>query len=175
MEEWKDIAGYEGYYQVSNLGRVRSLDRTVKKWDGEKVAKGIILKQSKNLRGYLFVELFRNGIGRINTIHRLVAGAFIKNPNNLSQINHKDEDKTNNKMENLEWCDSLYNARFGTRTLRASMKISKKVLVLTECGEEYGRYDSVSLAAKSLGKCKASICNYLKKGISPDGLIFKYQ
>lgn len=120
-EIWKDIEGYEGIYMISSKGRVKSL----------KFGKEKILKNLKNTCGYLFVSLCKNGKFKNYLIHRLVASAFIDNPNNLSQINHKDEDKTNNRIDNLEWCDSSYNINFGTRT----EKIQKPVLQFTKQGE----------------------------------------
>ena len=97
MEEiWKDIEGYEGLYQVSNLGRVKSLG--VDKWH-----KGRVIKpQFDGLKHYLFVQLYKNKKSKRFNIHRLVAKAFIPNPNNLPQVNHKDEVKTNNNARNLE-------------------------------------------------------------------------
>lgn len=174
-EIWKDIPGYEGFYQVSNIGRVRSLDRVTKKWDGERLSKGIIMKQAANIKGYLFVQLFKDGVGKIKTVHRLVAEAFLPNDGRLPQINHKDENKRNNCVENLEWCDGLYNARYGTRNLRAGASSSKAVIVTKSDGGEYGTYSSLGDAAKAVGRSKASICNYIKAGgRSPMGLRFKY-
>ena len=174
-EIWKDIAGYEGIYQVSNKGQVRSLDRVIKKLSGERIVKGRIIKPSANLKGYLFVYLYRDGCGKMRTIHRLVAEAFIPNHSLLPQINHRDEDKTNNDVDNLEWCDNLYNARYGTRNQRVSDKTSRAVIVLNKDGSEYGRYDSLSDVSKAIGRCKSAICGYIKLGsISPIGLIFKY-
>ena len=116
IEEFRDIPGYEGLYEVSNLGRVRSLETER------------ILKPSKNTWGYLFVSLYKNGIKKAVRIHRLVALAFIPNPDNLPCINHKDEDKTNNTVDNLEWCDDKYNANYGTRNERIAEKTRKPVL-----------------------------------------------
>ena len=111
MEEWKSIPGYEGLYEVSNLGRVRSLDR----YDGRNhFRKGKVLSLVKNTDGYLKVLLKCNTKCKTITVHRLVAQAFIPNPDNLPIINHKDEDKTNNRVENLEWCDNYYNLMYGT-------------------------------------------------------------
>lgn len=126
MEEiWKDIKEYEGLYQVSNLGRVKSLGRWVykeyrgKRWQGEK-----ILKQIKNKFGYLRVYLYKNGKAKCYAIHRLVAQVFIPNPYNLPQVNHKDEDKTNNCVSNLEFCTNKFNANYGTRNERISEKLN---------------------------------------------------
>lgn len=172
---WKPVAGYEGYYEVSDAGDVRSIDRIVKKWDGEKLSRGRVLAPSVNLQGYLFVELFRDGIGKPKTIHRIVAEAFIPNPTNLPQINHRDEDKRNNRVENLEWCDGAYNIRYGTNRERAAQKMRKAVVVTTQDGREYGRYPSLGAVSEAVGRCKSAICGYIKNGgVSPIGLIFQY-
>jgi len=174
-EIWKDIDGFEGLYQVSNYGRVRSITRIVKKWDGERTVNGIVLKQAKNTKGYCFVQLYKNGIGKNAVIHRLVAQAFIPNPQGLPQVNHKDENKDNNTALNLEWCDGIYNARYGTRNSRVSQKKSKAIIVLDRDGNEVGRFDSLSSASKFIGRSKPVICGYIKRGdISPLGLLFKY-
>ena len=113
MEIWKDIEGYEGLYQVSNEGRVRSFHRNREK----------ILKSSDNGTGYLMVGLSLDKKYKKCLIHRLVAKAFIPNPNNLLEVNHKDECKTNNSVENLEWCSSKYNNNYGSRTEKTSKKV----------------------------------------------------
>lgn len=106
MEEiWKDISGYEGLYQVSNFGNVKSLN-----WRRTGKPKNLYLKAHN--RGYLQVELAKNGVKKSFMVHRLVAEAFIKNPNGFPVINHKDEDKTNNCVNNLEWCDLSYNVLY---------------------------------------------------------------
>ena len=120
MEQWKDIEGYEGLYQVSNLGNVRSL-----KFSGGNKVK--LLKQNTTKEGYKRVGLCKNGKRKDYRIHRLVAMTFIPNPDNLPIINHKDEDKTNNNVKNLEWCTYEYNNNYGTRNERAGKNISKSI------------------------------------------------
>lgn len=122
-EIWKDIEGYEGYYQVSNLGNVRGVDRICK---SNKFIKGIVLKQQTDKDGYKRIGLKKDGKMKRFAVHRLVAIAFIPNVNNYPCINHKNEDKTNNVVENLEWCTVGYNNHFGTRTKRQSMNTDYK-------------------------------------------------
>lgn len=118
-EVWKDIKGYERLYQVSNFGRVRSLDRVLKNRWGNFCKKGVILTPLLFTKGYLGVRLYDGyGNGKTYRIHRLVAETFLPNPNNYPQVNHKDENKTNNRVENLEWCTLEYNINYGTRTTR---------------------------------------------------------
>ena len=116
MEIWKNIVGYEGKYQISNLGRVKSLkDRY-----GYRER---ILKPSTNKRGYKKVVLVKVGEKRKTfLVHRLVAEAFIPNPNNYSEVNHKDENPSNNNVDNLEWCTRKYNINYGTAIERATEK-----------------------------------------------------
>lgn len=116
IEEWRPIQGYEGLYEVSDWGRVKSLGN-------DKSRKEKILKGKKNTYGYLHVQLRKDGKGTWKYIHRLVAEAFLENPEHLEQVNHKDECKTNNCVENLEWCDRKYNMNYGTRTQRVTEKL----------------------------------------------------
>lgn len=104
-EIWKDIEDYKGLYQVSNLGRVKSLNY-------KRTGKEKILKNSKNSDGYFIVNLCKNGEQKYYKVHRLVAQSFIPNPKNLPIINHKSEDKTDNRFENLEWCTNQYNVEY---------------------------------------------------------------
>lgn len=115
VEIWVDITGYEGLYQISNLGRVKSLEKKA----GLSNRKEKILKQHLDKDGYVKVYLCKNSKVRFLSVHRLIAEAFIPNPNDLPQINHKDENKQNNKIENLEWCSCKYNINYGTRTIRS--------------------------------------------------------
>lgn len=125
MEEiWKDIKNYEGLYQISNLGRVKSLKRVIVRNNNrpllveEKILKQYILKKGN----YLRIGLRKNGKRKFYLVHRLVAEAFIPNPNNLPQVNHKDENTSNNCISNLEYCDVLYNNNYATRNKRISEK-----------------------------------------------------
>ena len=110
---WKDIKNYEGLYQVSELGEIKS-------------KRGIILKPQPNTSGYFQVGLYKNGIRRKFCVHKLVAEAFISNPYNLPEVNHKDEDKSNNTVSNLEWCTRIYNNNYGSHNDRAAFSRSNK-------------------------------------------------
>lgn len=157
-EIWKDIDGYEGLYQVSNLGRVKSL----------KFGKEKVMKVVKFTNGYLGVNLCKEGKVKTHMLHRLVAKTFIENPDNLPQVNHKDEDKTNNIVSNLEFCNAKYNINYGTRNKRSSESKfnhpsrSKKVL----CIETGVIYPSVSQLKREFGFNKSnitSVCNGKRK------------
>lgn len=113
QEIWKDISDYKGLYQVSNLGRIKSKRKILKPINGE----------------YLKVGLSKNGIQKTLTIHRLVAQTFIENSNNYNFVNHKDENKHNNTINNLEWCSSLYNCNYGTRNKKISENQSKYKII----------------------------------------------
>ena len=141
MEIWKDIEGYEGY-QISNMGNVKSL-----KFGKEKILK--LIKDKSN--GYLRVGLYKEGKLKNHYVHRLVAEAFIENHNNFREINHRDEDKANNCVSNLEWCDRKYNINYGTRT----EKTSKRVL----CLETNKIYPSLKEVQRQTGFAKSNISN----------------
>lgn len=115
-EEWRPVVGYEGLYEASSFGRVKSLDRYNSK---NCFIKGRILKQSNDGRGYMSIQLCLNGKIERYLVHRLIAQTFIPNPDNLPQVNHKDENKSNNRVDNLEWCDCSYNINYGTAKERA--------------------------------------------------------
>ena len=104
-EEWKPIEGYEGLYEVSNMGRVKSLNYRMTGKEG-------IMKGGDDGHGYLSVNLWKDGKANKGKIHRLVAQAFLENPQNLPEVNHKNEDKTDNRVENLEWCTKQYNIEY---------------------------------------------------------------
>ncbi len=126
-EIWKDIKGYEGLYQISNLGRVKSIKRVVARGTNYKPIKERVLKAGNN-KGYAYVILCKYGKKKTVQVHRLVAYAFIPNPNNLPCINHKDENPLNNIVSNLEWCTHSYNNSYNE--LRVKAAISKRIPVL---------------------------------------------
>jgi len=109
MEVWKDIIGYEGLYQISNKGRVRSLDHIAIHRGYPYKKRGKVLSVRRNTKGYHQYRLYKNGISWYPKVYRLVAEHFLDNPNNLPQVHHLDEDKDNNSVENLEWCTGVYN------------------------------------------------------------------
>ncbi len=102
-EEWRPVKGYEGLYEVSDLGRVRSLN-----WCGSGTMKVLVL--GSHSAGYKQIYLHKDGNKKPHSVHRLVAESFLPNPKNLPQVNHKDLNKTNNCVENLEWCTASQNA-----------------------------------------------------------------
>ena len=113
----KPVKGYEGYYEVDQFGRVYSIDRIIPVDDnGRKYNKALVnkqMKQNMHSKGYKVVSLTKDGKTKTVFVHRIVAEAFISNEDNLPMVNHKDEDKTNNFVENLEWCTAKYNRSYG--------------------------------------------------------------
>ena len=150
MEHWKSITGYEGLYEVSDIGRVKSL------WHGKEK----ILKPGKNNCGYLLVSLYKDGHVKKLTVHRLVAEAFIPNQNNLDTVNHKDEDKTNNTVSNLEWMSRGDNNNYGTRNKRAAESLSKQVKMFgKKTGELLATFPSTHEAEMITGIAHQNICS----------------
>lgn len=188
--KWVDIKGYEGLYQVSNYGKIINIKRNKE------------LKLHKDKYGYLKVTLSKNNFKKNFLVHRLVALAFISNPNNLLQINHKDENKMNNCVDNLEWCNAKYNCNYGTRVERAKPKIikankGKHYSINTEfkkgqqawnkgintyylakkikCLELNKIYNSISEASKDLGLLAQNIQRSCKTNYKTGGYSFKYE
>lgn len=150
MENWKDIKGYEGRYQVSDLGRVKSLNYN-------KTGKERIKKAAKGSCGYVIVTLSNGGKLKGFLVHRLVAEAFLPNPDRLPQVNHKDEDKTNNAVSNLEWCDRKYNINYGTGTERMKVSKGKTVYQYTMDGTLVCVYPSAKEAGRQTGYAQTHI------------------
>ena len=139
-EIWKEIKGYEGLYQVSNFGRIKSLERIVfgGKWGKQKVSEKI-LKNCIGTTSYLKVCLNKNGKRKNFDVHRLVGIYFLENKNNFKCLNHKDEDKSNNFVFNLEWCTHKYNNEYNGRSLKVAEKQrGKKRIKVT--GKNNGKY-----------------------------------
>lgn len=178
MEEiWKDIENYEGLYQVSNLGRIRSVDRVIKNNNNiYHNLKGCILKQQYQNNGYLCVTLWKNNKKKLCTVHRLVANAFVKNPFDLPCVNHKDENKTNNIVENLEFCTQRYNNNYGTKNERMINKKIKPVIQFSLDGEFIKEWPSVVSVQTETGYNRGSISNVcLGKAKSAYGYKWKYK
>lgn len=168
IEILKPVAGYEGKYAVNNLGEVWSLNY-------RSTGKPKILKPVKDNHGYPKVKLCKNGKVKQFFVHRLVASAFIDNPERLPFINHKDENPLNNRVENLEWCDCAYNINYGTCIQRRTEKLSKPVFQFSVAGEFIREWPSTRSVQRELGygqghisKCCLGIRN------TAYGYIWKY-
>ena len=160
MEEkeiWKDIEGYEGLYKVSNRGRVRSLERTARYGRGYRTVPEKILKARKNNNGYLYVKLCKDGKGKMYTVHKLVATAFCDNPHGFKEVNHIDENKSNNVVSNLEWCSRSYNNTYNDRAKKVGKKNtnhpkeSKPVLAIYKINGLILEFPSIMEAARQTG------------------------
>ena len=174
QEIWKDIKDYEGLYQISNLGNIRTIDGyNIKPWI---------------TRGYCYVALSKNGNSKKYRVHRLVAQAFIINPNNLQIINHKDENKQNNRVDNLEWCTQYENVHkyFDTKPekynkSKKSIKkiknyhLSRKILQLDKNGIILNTWNSMMDIERNLG-IKSGNISLCCRGIKPTakGYIWRY-
>jgi len=169
QEIWIDIVGWEGLYQVSNHGRVKSYDRILRSGrstSGLRLRKGVILSQWLDSRGkgYYNVSLSKDYKLIRYCVHRLVAMAFLPNPNNLPQVNHKDENPQNNHVSNLEWCTHKYNINYGTAMQRSGEKRRKPILQLDrETMTIIGKFNSIKEAAEQLNINYASLKNCLRK------------
>lgn len=153
QETWRPVKGYESFYEVSDLGRVRSLSRTIVKKNGVKQNKvGKLLKPCKSGNGYYYVVLTKNSHSKSKRIHILVAKAFIPNPENYQQVNHLDGDKSNNKLSNLEWCTPHQNQYHAVTT----GLFHNPVILQFKGGKLIGAYHSTRDAAKATGlDCRA--------------------
>lgn len=176
-EEWRDIPGLEGRYQASDLGRVRSLDRQVEqisRW-GKRMWRhheGRVLSMRHDRDGYL--RTFSRGF-KETAIHRLVALAFIPNPENLPQINHKNGVKDDNRPSNLEWCDNSHNHRHRVHTLGGHLPPPiKKQTEITFPDGTVRVFSSASDAASRLGVAKTAVMNAAKSGGKCKGCEVRY-
>lgn len=151
-EEWRQIKGYEGLYEISNKGRVRSISRSVPVGSSFAFRNARIRKLNKKQNGYYGLLLSKNHKNKNFLVHRLVADAFLPNPNDFPQINHKNEDKSDNRVENLEWCTEKYNSNYGTRMDRIrknNPKLKgKRVLCIDSFGKIINSYESIQSVKK---------------------------
>ena len=157
------IKGFEGLYEVSNVGLVRS------------VRTGKILKNCLDKDGYCRVGLHKDGVQKNVFVHRLVAYAFIPNPNGLPEINHINECKTDNRIDNLEWCTREYNNNYGTRNERAAKAQSKTVEQLDENGNVLATYLGTNQVERVLGFFNNSISQACRKGVKRYGYYWRYK
>lgn len=159
-EEWRDIEGYNGRYKISSHGRLKSF--------AQDRVNGKIKTGNETVKGYLTVLLYDGkGHSKWNPVHRLVASAFLDNPDDLPQVNHKDEDKKNNRVDNLEWCTNEYNSHYGTHYSRVAESnrccpsTSKRVFSVDTNGvKQY--YPSIGEAERKTGLCHGNIVRALK-------------
>lgn len=166
MEIWKDIPNYEGKYKISNMGNVISC------YDGNIYQ----LKPMKTIHGYLQVALYNHGIKTVWKVHRLVAITFIDNPNNYPCVNHKDENRLNNCVDNLEWCSYKYNNEYHDRHKKYAYKTAYKL------GHTIQQYDlnhnliatyySIIEVCRQLNIPRTTLTRYIHKGKPYNGYIF---
>ena len=153
MEEeiWKDIQGYEGLYQISNMGNVKSLNYL-------RTGKESILKPQKTGKEYLYVYLYKDGKSKGYRIHRLVATAFCENPEGYTEVNHINEDKADCRAENLEWCSRSYNLSYNGRAKKVAEKKSKPVIAIHKINGLILKFPSAHEASRQLRIASNNIC-----------------
>ena len=164
-ETWEDIAGYEGHYRISNTGKIYS------------VKSNRILKQPNQPDGYYRVRLWFNGVVKSFLLHRLVAMTFIPNPNGLPEVNHIDEDKSNNSVTNLEWLSCKDNVNYGTRNYRAGERLkilyARPIVAIFKNGTTQ-TYTSVRECSELLGLHVTNINRVIRgERKSANGIVFK--
>ena len=175
-EVWRDVKGYEGLYQVSSDGRVKSLERKfIDKIGRERYVKECILKPAIDRYGYLLVSLYAGGKQKMHTVHRLVCEAFHENPDNKPQVNHINEIKTDNRASNLEWATARENSNFGTRNERMAKTKSEPVGQYTLDGDLVKVWQSTREVERRTGFACSNICKAAKGNCKTAyGFIWKY-
>lgn len=160
MEIWEDIKGYEGLYQASNLGRIKSKKKILKPIKGE----------------YYKVGLSKNGVLKTFYIHRIIAQTFIDNKNNLTHVNHIDENKYNNNVNNLEWCTNKYNINYGNaQKKKAKSQLKYNIIQKDNNGNIIKIWESASQVAKCLNLNKGTIRKSCQKGLKNYGYFWEYR
>ena len=184
MEEWRDVVGYEGLYQVSNHGRVKSLDRQVRNKNGMTLIRGQILSPGHvGYKGqYCQVALWKENQKKLYLVHRLVAVAFHPNPDNMPEVNHIDENTLNNRADNLEWITMERNKRYGTCIQRGAEKRRGKpigghpILQYTTEGVFIAKHASAIEAAAHVGGNNSLICRCANGKLkSSCGFVWKWE
>ena len=176
-EEFRDIDGYEGLYQVSNYGRIKSLCRLSNCRNGKyKIIKEKILKTNFGTNKYMITTIIKKNKIKTFEIHRLVAETFIPNPNNYPCVNHKDENKLNSCVNNLEWCTYSYNNSYNGKAKKINKKFEKPVLQFDLKGKFLNEYNSISEASRQTKCDKTTISkcchNIIKK---PKTFLWKFK
>ena len=188
-EIWKDVPGYEEYYEINQYGVIKSKDRLIVVSDYQNahaycsgfsyVKPGRIMKQGTSVHGYKTVCLSKNNSYKLCKVHRLVAETFIPNPMQLPYVNHKDEIKTNNHISNLEWCTAEYNTNYGTCikrrqiSQRTTNKNMKSVVAYND--KEQLEFISIRGAARDLGLYQANIQHAIKNNNKCGNYYWKYK
>jgi len=186
-EIWKDIPGYEGFYQCSNMGRIKSVDRIIKfkrpqdRFERNQFLKGTIIKMSMYGQYYI-CHLKRNSKSKAIKVHRVICAIFHPNPDNLPEVNHINEVKTDNRAVNLEWCTRVYNANWGTAIQRAKIKRANNPLIYSPVcqydldGNFISEYKSITEAERETGILSSNISGVclLKRSTSAGGYIWTY-
>lgn len=177
MEIWKDIKGYEKRYQVSNLGRIKSLERTIstKYFNRKNIVKEKLLTPFITNCGYCVVTLFLNGKRTKHLVHRIVAETFLPNSNFLPFVNHIDENKLNNHVENLEWCTARYNVNYSNTIRKAIATRKRKISQFEKLDKFIKTYESAAAASRESGIPQSSITFACQgKYKTAGGYIWKY-
>lgn len=162
-EVWGSIKGFP-HYRVSNFGRVKSISRIARNAQGFYSTPTRIIRQYKQHKGYMMVNFNDCGVHKAAQVHRLVADAFIKNESNLPEVNHKDEDKTNNRVENLEWCTHIQNSNYGTRNERIRKTLAREkycctpIKQYTQSGKLVKVWDGINIAMRETGIKSIPFC-----------------